>query len=117
MGADNAEYQVAESGTVKNEDGSQYVVSIRTSSKTDADGTESTWFSLTNRKTTVTPPDENGKKSSGGKGSTPGSSHGGSSVLREVKTGDDSRLNLWLVLLIASGAVLVLGGAVGLRRK
>ena len=117
VGADNAEYQVAESGTVKNEDGSQYVVSIRTSSKTDADGTESTWFSLTNRKTTVTPPDENREKPSGGKGSTPGSLHGGSSVLREVKTGDDSRLNLWLVLLIASGAVLVLRGAVGLRRK
>lgn len=116
-GADNAEYQVAENGAVKNEDGSQYVVSIRTSSKTDADGTESTWFSLTNRKTAVTPPDETGKKPSGGKENSAGTSHGASGVLGSVKTGDDSRMDLWLVLLIASGAVLVLRGAVGLRRK
>lgn len=34
-----------------------------------------------------------------------------------VETGDDSRMDLWLVLLIASGAVLVLRGVVGLRRK
>ncbi len=116
-GADNAEYQVAENGTVKNEDGSQYVVSIRTSSKTDADGTESTWFSLTNRKTAVTPPDGAGKKPSGDKENSAGTSHGTSGVLGNVKTGDDSRMDLWLVLLIASGAVLVLRGVVGLRRK
>ena len=129
-GADNAEYQVTEKGTVKNKDGSKYLVSISTSSKTEADGTVSRWFTLTNRKKTKKPPKKVPKNTPRVMGitketeGTPGSQNGSintqigsSNMLKSVKTGDDSRMNLWFVLFIASGAVLVLQGIVGLRRK
>ena len=144
VGAENAEYRVSENGTVRNADGTAYLVSISTGSSTDADGTRRTWFALTNRKPTPetppgdtpgTPPGEtpsnpprktpkqsdelptiNGSENSS-EGATLGTINGAHKTLNGVKTGDDAQMNLWLVLFIAAGGVLVLWGIVGLRRK
>ena len=144
VGAENAEYRVSENGTVRNADGTAYLVSISTGSSTDADGTRRTWFALTNRKPTPeTPPGDtpdnppgetpgnppgktpkqsdelptiNGSENSS-EGATLGTINGAHKTLNGVKTGDDAQMNLWLVLFIAAGGVLVLWGIVGLRRK
>jgi hypothetical protein len=120
VGAENAEYRVSENGTVRNADGTAYLVSISTGSSTDADGTRRTWFALTNRKPIPeTPPGEtpeNGSENSN-EGATLGTINGADETLNGVKTGDDAQMNLWLVLFIAAGGVLVLWGIVGLRRK
>lgn len=144
VGAENAEYRVSENGTVRNADGTAYLVSISTGSSTDADGTRRTWFALTNRKPTPetppgdtpdNPPDNtpgnpprktpkqsdelptiNGSENSS-EGATLGTINGAHKTLNGVKTGDDAQMNLWLVLFIAAGGVLVLWGIVGLRRK
>ena len=120
VGAENAEYLVSENGTVRNADGTAYLVSISTGSSTDADGTRRTWFALTNRKPIPeTPPGEtpeNGSENSN-EGATLGTINGADETLNGVKTGDDAQMNLWLVLFIAAGGVLVLWGIVGLRRK
>ena len=120
VGAENAEYRVSENGTVRNADGTAYLVSISTGSSTDADGTRRTWFALTNRKPIPeTPPGEtpeNGSENSN-EGTTLGTINGADETLNGVKTGDDAQMNLWLVLFIAAGGVLVLWGIVGLRRK
>lgn len=125
VGAENAEYRVSENGTVRNADGTAYLVSISTGSSTDADGTRRTWFALTNRKPIPetppgNPPDETPKQSNelptlnGSDSEKLGTING---TLNGVKTGDDAQMNLWLVLFIAAGGVLVLWGIVGLRRK
>ena len=104
----------------ENADGTAYLVSISTGSSTDADGTRRTWFALTNRKPIPeTPPGEtpeNGSENSN-EGATLGTINGADETLNGVKTGDDAQMNLWLVLFIAAGGVLVLWGIVGLRRK
>jgi hypothetical protein len=128
VGAENAEYRVSENGTVRNADGTAYLVSISTGSSTDADGTRRTWFALTNRKPIPeTPPGETPKQSdepptingseNSSEGATLGTINGAYETLNGVKTGDDAQMNLWLVLFIAAGGVLVLWGIVGLRRK
>jgi hypothetical protein len=147
-GEGDTEYQVLENASVKNTDGKVYKVSISSRTDQDQDGSQHTWFALTNRKP--------GGSSSGGGGShtpkggkqnsnpptddhvtpvPPEEGHGASvppedafasskdsnrmtSVVRRiVRTGDETRLNLWLAAFIASGGVLVLYGIFRLRKK
>lgn len=127
-----AEFQVAENGTAVNADGTSYQVTISTSNGTDGQGNPYTWFSLTNRKpgTTVETPPSNPTDSTEGNanngdvrgarrtsGSAGGSVLGAGRALNRVRTGDDSNMNLWLVICIAAGGVLALWGAVGMKRK
>ena len=124
-----AEFQVAENGTAVNADGTSYQVSISTSHGTDGQGNPYTWFSLTNRKpgTTVETPPSNPTDSTGGNGNggdvlglrrgRDGSVLGTGRGLNRVRTGDDSNMNLWLVICIAAGGVLALWGAVGMKKR
>ena len=125
----DAEFQVAENGTAVNADGTSYQVSISTSHGTDGQGNPYTWFSLTNRKpgTTVETPPSNPTDSTGGNGNggdvlglrrgRDGSVLGTGRGLNGVRTGDDSNMNLWLVICIAAGGVLALWGAVGMKKR
>ena len=125
----DAEFQVAENGTAVNADGTSYQVSISTSHGTDGQGNPYTWFSLTNRKpgTTVETPPSNPTDSTGGNGNggdvlglrrgRDGSVLGTGRGLNRVRTGDDSNMNLWLVICIAAGGVLALWGAVGMKKR
>lgn len=124
-----AEFQVAENGTAVNADGTSYQVSISTSHGTDGQGNPYTWFSLTNRKpgTTVETPPSNPTDSTEGNGNggdvlglrrgRDGSVLGTGRGLNRVRTGDDSNMNLWLVICIAAGGVLALWGAVGMKKR
>lgn len=124
-----AEFQVAENGTAVNADGTSYQVSISTSHGTDGQGNPYTWFSLTNRKpgTTVETPPSNPTDSTGGNGNggdvlglrrgRDSSILGAGRGLNRVRTGDDSNMNLWLVICIAAGGVLALWGAVGMKKR
>lgn len=124
-----AEFQVAENGTAVNADGTSYQVSISTSHGTDGQGNPYTWFSLTNRKpgTTVETPPSNPTDSTGGNGNNgdvlglrrgrDGSVLGTGRGLNRIRTGDDSNMNLWLVICIAAGGVLALWGAVGMKKR
>ena len=124
-----AEFQVAENGTAVNADGTSYQVSISTSHGTDGQGNPYTWFSLTNRKpgTTVETPPSNPTDSTEGNGNNgdvlglrrgrDGSVLGTGRGLNRVRTGDDSNMNLWLVICIAAGGVLALWGAVGMKKR
>jgi len=124
-----AEFQVAENGTAVNADGTSYQVSISTSHGTDGQGNPYTWFSLTNRKpgTTVETPPSNPTDSTGGNGNggdvlgsrrgRDGSVLGTGRGLNRIRTGDDSNMNLWLVICIAAGGVLALWGAVGMKKR
>ena len=124
-----AEFQVAENGTAVNADGTSYQVSISTSHGTDGQGNPYTWFSLTNRKpgTTVETPPSNPTDSTGGNGNNgdvlglrrgrDSSVLGTGRGLNGVRTGDDSNMNLWLVICIAAGGVLALWGAVGMKKR
>lgn len=130
-----AEFQVAENGTAVNADGTSYQVTISTSHGTDGQGNPYTWFSLTNRKPEKpekpgepeeTPPSnptdsteghaDNGDVLGTRRGRD-GSVLGAERGLNRVRTGDDSNMNLWLVICIAAGGVLTLWGAVGMKRK
>ena len=125
----DAEFQVAENGTAVNADGTSYQVSISTSHGTDGQGNPYTWFSLTNRKpgTTVETPPSNPTDSTGGNGNNgdvlgsrrgrDGSVLGTGRGLNRIRTGDDSNMNLWLVICIAAGGVLALCGAVGMKKS
>ncbi len=125
----DAEFQVAENGTAVNADGTSYQVSISTSHGTDGQGNPYTWFSLTNRKpgTTVETPPSNPTDSTGGNGNNgdvlglrrgrDSSVLGTGRGLNGVRTGDDSNMNLWLVICIAAGGVLALWGAVGMKKR
>ena len=125
----DAEFQVAENGTAVNADGTSYQVSISTSHGTDGQGNPYTWFSLTNRKpgTTVETPPSNPTDSTGGNGNggdvlgsrrgRDGSVLGTGRGLNRIRTGDDSNMNLWLVICIAAGSVLALWGAVGMKKR
>ena len=125
----DAEFQVAENGTAVNADGTSYQVSISTSHGTDGQGNPYTWFSLTNRKpgTTVETPPSNPTDSTGGNGNNgdvlglrrgrDSSVLGTGRGLNRVRTGDDSNMNLWLVICIAAGGVLALWGAVGMKKR
>ena len=125
----DAEFQVAENGTAVNADGTSYQVSISTSHGTDGQGNPYTWFSLTNRKpgTTVETPPSNPTDSTEGNGNggdvlglrrgRDGSVLGTGRGLNRVRTGDDSNMNLWLVICIAAGGVLALWGAVGMKKR
>ena len=124
-----AEFQVAENGTAVNADGTSYQVSISTSHGTDGQGNPYTWFSLTNRKpgTTVETPPSNPTDSTGGNGNNgdvlglrrgrDSSVLGTGRGLNRIRTGDDSNMNLWLVICIAAGGVLALWGAVGMKKR
>ena len=131
----DAEFQVAENGTAVNADGTSYQVSISTSHGTDGQGNPYTWFSLTNRKpgkpenpgkTEETPP-SNPTDSTGGNGNNgdvlglrrgrDSSVLGTGRGLNRIRTGDDSNMNLWLVICIAAGSVLALWGAVGMKKR
>lgn len=124
-----AEFQVAENGTAVNADGTSYQVSISTSHGTDGQGNPYTWFSLTNRKpgTTVETPPSNPTDSTEGNGNggdvlglrrgRDSSILGAGRGLNRVRTGDDSNMNLWLVICIAAGGVLALWGAVGMKKR
>lgn len=125
----DAEFQVAENGTAVNADGTSYQVSISTSHGTDGQGNPYTWFSLTNRKpgTTVETPPSNPTDSTGGNGNNgdvlglrrgrDSSVLGTGRGLNRIRTGDDSNMNLWLVICIAAGGVLALWGAVGMKKR
>ena len=124
-----AEFQVAENGTAVNADGTSYQVSISTSHGTDGQGNPYTWFSLTNRKpgTTVETPPSNPTDSTEGNGNggdvlglrrgRDSSVLGTGRGLNRIRTGDDSNMNLWLVICIAAGSVLALWGAVGMKKR
>ena len=130
-----AEFQVAENGTAVNADGTSYQVSISTSHGTDGQGNPYTWFSLTNRKpgkpenpgkTEETPPSNptdstegngNGGEVLGSRRGRDGSVLGTGRGFNRVRTGDDSNMNLWLVICIAAGGVLALWGAVGMKKR
>ena len=124
-----AEFQVAENGTAVNADGTSYQVTISTSHGTDGQGNPYTWFSLTNRKPgkTVETPPSNPTDSTGGNGNNgdvlglrrgrDSSVLGTGRGLNGVRTGDDSNMNLWLVICIAAGGVLALWGAVGMKKR
>lgn len=116
-GDGKSEYRVLENAAVRNADGAEYKVSITSSTGKDNDGAAHTWFTLTNRKSTTPPPDA-------GKQTPPDQNHpstsGGShlhSFISGIRTGDDARMNLWLMVCIVSGGVLVLYGMIGFRKK
>ena len=114
-GDGKSEYRVLENATVRNVDGAEYKVSITSSTGKDNDGAAHTWFTLTNRKATTPPPDQT--RHDDKNGTSDHSSITRSSSSTTITTGDDARMNLWFVVCVASGAVLVLWGVLGFKKK
>jgi hypothetical protein len=149
-----AQFRVSEDGTVRNDDGTKYRVSVNEESETQSDGTVRVWFTLTNRKREETPPDHPSTPptppgNTPGQPTTPqnntpnvpdqptdtptggeiaGASRGkGQSgtimgayrmkAASAVRTGDESNMTLWLILMIAVGVLLVVWGIAWGRQK